>query len=132
MKKNIIYTILLLGALGTGIGYYMFNKPLASIDAMNTNYQMSSNDLLISFEDDENLANQKYLDKVIEVTGTVSKTETEKGITSIYLATENDLSNVIFQLEESDLSIKAGQEVTLKGICTGYLMDVVLVRSMQV
>ena len=51
---------------------------------------------------------------------------------SIYLDTSNDLSNIIFQLEKLDTSIEEGQEVTLKGICTGYLMDVVLVRSVRV
>ena len=132
MKKKIIASILLLGIIGAGIGYYMYSKPLASINSMKTDHQISSTDLLEVFEDDETVANEKYLDKVIEVTGTVIKAETLNGTTSIYLSTENDLSNIICQLEKEDDSIKKGQEVTIKGICTGYLMDVVLVRSKKV
>ena len=99
---------------------------------MNTDYKLTSEDLLESFEEDENVANEKYLDKVIEVTGVVSKAEKNTGTTSIYLATLNDLSNVIFQLEKDDPSIEAGHQVTMKGICTGYLLDVVLVRSKKI
>ena len=130
--RKIIYTIVCLGLIGGGIGFYLFNKPLESIKSMKTQFEVSSDDLLESFEDDEESANQKYLDKVIQVTGVVSKTETENDKMSIYLNTSNDLSNIIFQLEKEDASIKKGQEVTLKGICTGYLMDVVLVRSVKV
>ncbi len=130
--KKILYTVIVLGLIGAGFGMYMFNKPLKGIDSMKTNFTLSADVLLDSFENDENAANEKYLDKVIQVTGKVTKTKTDNGKMSIYLETGNALSNVIFQLEELDSSIKEGQEVTLKGICTGYLMDVVLVRSAKV
>ena len=130
--KKVIYILLVLGILGGSIGFYFFNKPLDSISSMSTDYSLSSNELLTAFEDDETQANEKYLDKVIQVTGKVLKTETENGKTTIYLNTENELSNVIFQLEKDDPSIQAGQQVTMKGICTGYLMDVILVRAIKV
>jgi hypothetical protein len=132
MIKKIFYYLMIGGVFGAAIGYYMYTKPLESIESLKTSFSISSDDLLTAFESDEDLANQKYLDKVIEVKGKVSKTERNNGTTSVYLATENELSSVIFQLESDDPSIKEGQEITLKGICTGYLMDVVLVRSVKV
>ena len=132
MKKKIFYAILILALIGGSIGYYMYSKPLASIESMNTEHKLTSEELLQLYEEDEESANAKYLDKVIEVTGIVNKAEKNNGTTSIYLSTLSDFSNVIFQLEEDDPSIKKGDEVTMKGICTGYLMDVVLVRSKRV
>lgn len=132
MIKKIIYSVLIIGIIGASIGYYMYTKPLPGTESLKTNFSISSIDLLSEFEDDEEKANQKYLDKVIEVKGKVTKTNINNGITNVYLATENELSNIIFQLEKHDPTIQKGQEITLKGICTGYLMDVVLVRSVKV
>lgn len=132
MIKKIIISALLIGALGIAVGLYLFNKPLDSIDSMTTDYQLASHELLASFEENEASANILYLDKVIEVNGIVLKTTQENGKTSVYLSTNNELSNVILQLEQEDERIQAGSEATFKGICTGYLMDVVLVRAKRV
>jgi hypothetical protein len=35
-------------------------------------------------------------------------------------------------MEEKDGNIKEGDEVVLKGICTGYLTDVVLIRCYKI
>ena len=125
-------TLLLMGIIGGSIGFYMFNKPLESIASMKSDYQMEASVLLAAFENDENIANGKYLDKVIEVKGQVEKVEEKDGNVTIYLDANNPLSNVIFQLEKSNSTMNKGDQVTLKGICTGYLMDVVMVRAIRV
>lgn len=131
MKKYIIVIVvlLLLGLLG---GTYMFNKPLENISTMKTDFQMDASSLLAAFEENETSANTKFLDKVIEIKGIVQKSENKDGKHTIYIDADNAMSGVIFQLEDAEEGIKVGDEITLKGICTGYLMDVVLVRAKKV
>ena len=130
--KKVLLVLLALAALGAGIGFYMFNKPLTSTQSMKTDYKIQSNALLTDFEENEVEANAKYLDKVIEMTGEIDKVEIKDEKTSVYLATDNPLSSIIFQLEQPLEDLSEGQVVTLKGICTGYLMDVVLVRAVLI
>ena len=130
--KKIIIALLLIGTIGGGIGLYMFNKPLESMSSMNSDFKMEASVLLEAFENDENSANAKYLDKVIEVKGSVEKIEEKEGNMTIYMDADNPLSNVIFQLENSVSNIKVSDHVTLKGVCTGYLMDVVMVRAIKI
>lgn len=129
--KKVLLTLIVLALICGGVGFYMFNKPLESINSMKTDFSMAASELLTAFEDDETQANVKYLDKVIEIKGNVSKVDNKDGVVTIYLEADNPISNVIFQLEDSETQIQKGQEITLKGICTGYLMDVVLVRASQ-
>ena len=130
MKKLLIALIILV-IIAAGFGYYMYNKPLSSTSSMSTEFTMQAGELLEEFENDEEKANASYLDKVIEITGKIQKVESKNGTTSIYLDSDNPLSSVIFQLEEPNSTILEGQLITLKGICTGYLMDVVLVRAVK-
>jgi hypothetical protein len=130
--KKIIIALLLIATIGGGIGFYMFNKPLESMSSMKSHFKMEAASLLEAFENDENSANAKYLDKVIEVKGSVVKIEEKDGNSTIYMEASNPLSNVIFQLENSVSGIKEGDQVTLKGLCTGYLMDVVMVRAIKI
>lgn len=130
--KKLLIGLFALGLIGLGIGFYLFNKPVPSTSSMNVDFTMAAEDLLLAFENDENDANSKYLDKVIQVEGLIDKMETKEGKTTIYLDANNPMSNIIFQLEQPVSDISQGQPITLKGICTGYLMDVVLVRAVKI
>lgn len=132
MTKKIIIAALAVAIIGASLGLYLFNKPLDSTTGMKPDFSMSTVELISAFETNEELANTKYLDKVISVKGSVTKVERNNDKVTVYLDADSPMSSVIFQLEDGHSDIKIGQEVTLKGICTGYLMDVVLVRSVQV
>lgn len=132
MIRKIIIALAVIGAIGGSIGFYMFNKPLESTMSMKADYSIEPGVLLAAFEEDEAAANTKYLDKVIEVKGQVQKVEKADDKIAVYLETDNLMSSIIFQMEEAGVQFEKGEEVTLKGICTGYLMDVVLVRGVKV
>lgn len=129
MLKKIIFAGLMIATLAVATAVYLYNKPVEGIGSMKTDMRISSMSLLEDYEADEQKANSNYLDKVLEVTGSVSKVETKDDITSVYLETANPISNVIIQLEETDTNVADGDEVIVKGVCTGYLMDVVLIRG---
>ncbi len=131
MRTKIIWIGLALILVLGLFGIFEFNKKVKSINDMKVDFEISASELLSKFENDENLANSIYLDKVILVSGIVSKSEEKDNKKTVYLSTENELSNVIFQLEDMNQKMpEIGAVVNIKGICTGYLMDVVLVRAM--
>jgi putative nucleic acid binding protein len=136
MKKYIKY-ILLLGFLGGAFGFYMYNKPHKNMSKAKADIELSASQLFTDFENNEADANTKYLDKIIEVEGIVKEiTKDEKGMTSITLEGGSEMFGVICQMDDlakhKRTDFKEGESVKFKGICTGVLMDVILVRCVEV
>ncbi|WP_189663203.1 MULTISPECIES: OB-fold protein [unclassified Polaribacter] len=131
--KKIIIGILILGIVGVFVAYKMYNKPHVKVDEVATDIASTANKILEDFTADETIANSKYLEKIIEVKGEISeiKIVKEKGI--ITLKTNDDFGSVLCHLSAEATkeisTLQTGQTITLKGICTGYLMDVILVKS---
>ena len=131
--KQIIIAILVLTIIGAFIGYKMYNKPHVDVAEASADISISANSILNEFSTDETTANGKYLDKIVAIKGEISdlKIEKEKGI--ITLKTNDDLGSILCHLSQASTKkideIKVGETITVKGICTGYLMDVVLVKS---
>lgn len=108
---------------------YVFNKPHAAVGR--PDFTVSAKELINEFEQDENAANKKYLDKVIEVTGTLTDVVKKEDSFVLLLGDTTSFSNVNCTLDVQHDSIaygvQPGDQVTVKGICTGRLLDVVLV-----
>lgn len=131
MVKQIALAVAVLFLLGLAIGGYLYFKPNPSVASMKTDVTLTSGDLLAAFEADEAAANDAYLDQVIAITGTIIDTTTSAdGLLTLTLDTGNPVSGVICEMEadRDHGTLAIGAPVTLKGLCTGYLMDVVLVR----
>ena len=130
--KKIIFGILLLFFFGAIIGYKIYNKPHVNVAQEKAAISSTASVLLEAFSADETAANLKYLGKIIQVKGVISKIEIVNKKGSISLETEALFGSVLCTLTpEESLStkeLKIGQEILLKGICTGFLMDVVLVK----
>lgn len=129
--KYLKYLVIVI-AVAAGIGYYMWNKPKQSIERKQADYVMVPQNLLQEFQENEESANKKYLDKIVSVKGKINSMKADtKGITSIQIDTGDPLSNISCQLtkdqSEKNKGLKEGADVQVKGICTGILMDVVLV-----
>jgi len=131
-KKKILITVLALGILGAFVAYKMYNKPHVNVAQSKSDIILTANQILNDFSSDETTANLKYLEKIIEISGVVSeaKVEKEKGI--ITLQTNDDFGSVLCHLSTKSTAkigaLKEGESITVKGICTGYLMDVILVK----
>jgi tRNA_anti-like len=129
--KKILLLILSLGIIGAGIGYYMYNKPVASLEKKKADAEITADQLISAYEADEKAADSLYLGKVVQVKGKVSAVAQEEGTTKIQLETSNPISMIICEMEDSTTGteVKSGDEVTIKGMCSGYLSDVILVQS---
>jgi DNA/RNA endonuclease YhcR with UshA esterase domain len=131
--KKIIIGILVLGIIGAFVGYKMYNKPHVDVSEASADITISANKILEEFSSDETTANSKYLEKIIEVKGVVSETKLEKEKGIITLKTNDDFGSVLCHLSDEATgkmcTLKEGQTITVKGICTGYLMDVIIIKS---
>lgn len=121
----------MLALIGAAYGYYLFHKPHQSVSDLSPAFTLQSQMLVNSFEKDENAANKLYLGKIIEVSGIVSeKSKDEKGKLNITLQGA-DMAGIGCVFEQASqtkaATLAEGQKVTIKGICTGILLDVVLV-----
>lgn len=135
MKKYITILSLLI-PLGVGVGYFIYNKPHQDIGKASSDFKLTATELFASFESNEDMANQKYLDKIIEVSGTVREVKSgDDGAASVILETDDMMFGVSCQLDpltkHKRTDFKTGEKISLKGKCTGVLMDVVMVRCVE-
>ena len=131
---NKIYKIALIAAsiivlAGILFGLYKYNLKPKDLQRVKPDYVITATDLLKAFESDENTASTTYIGKVVEVSGILQSVKTgENNNLSIALKTGSDLSSVICTLpgnsDPSDFSI--GEQITVRGECSGFLMDVLL------
>jgi hypothetical protein len=108
---------------------YLYNLKSTDMAKARPDFILTATDLQKAFEADETKASLSYINKILEVTGKISSVKPgEKGVVNISLTTENDLSSVICTFPAiSDPGIfRAGDQITLRGECSGYLMDVLL------
>jgi hypothetical protein len=131
MKKIGIY-LLIICFLGVFIGYKIYNKPHINVAEEASDIALTASMLLVDFSKDEIKANVKYVDKIIAVKGVVISIAEEGKKRAITLQASDDFGSVICYLAEDEsmdrATIKKGQAIVLKGICTGFLMDVILVK----
>ena len=128
---KIILVLAIIGAIiGAAVAYYVYNKPHRDIAGEEAAYSVTANELYTAYEAEESAANEKYLDQVIEVRGTVEDISTnDVGQPTIILSAEDAMLGGVSATMKAteELSVQAGDEVVLKCRCTGMLMDVVLV-----
>ncbi|MBK7636001.1 MAG: hypothetical protein IPJ13_18270 [Saprospiraceae bacterium] len=129
MNKFLPY-IIILALLGGGYAYMQYNKGHKETTGAKADFVMGPKDLLEAFDTDETSANQKYLDKIIEIEGIVKAFDSTDSGSSLSLEAGSEMSAIICEFESAEAvkNISVGQKVKIKGFCTGKLMDVVLVR----
>ncbi len=135
-RKLSLWWIPLILLLGAGYyGYRIYNKPHRQVASAPADYSLTASDLINAFEANEDAANTKYLDKLIEVNGVLNavKKEDDGGL-SVILATDNDMTSVICNFVDTPNAHlpPEGSLVKIKGICSGYLGDAVLERCVLV
>lgn len=130
MKRLVLILLLLLGIALT-VGYYLYNKAPASTQQMPAVASLRAEELFSRYETDENTANAEFLDKVIVVQGTIQAVNQDTSGVSLTLQSNSGMFGVMCVLEDKEADLNTysvNQQIRLKGVCSGYLMDVVLVR----
>jgi hypothetical protein len=106
---------------------YEFRKPHADAGSRTTDFHIDAESLYKDFAKNESTANAKYLDKIIEVTGKVDDIENTNGATVIIISANQSSGGISCKMFNKTNSFQKGQEITIKGKCSGFLSDVNLV-----
>jgi len=126
MLKKIIIVVAILAVAGVATGLYMWNKPP---HIPKSGIPISSVILTKEYQNDEKLANSKYLNKDIEVSGIISAvSNNQDGEFIITLDSGDPLSEVQCTMRDKNLKVTKGQNVTIIGTCTGNNMGVILTK----
>jgi predicted negative regulator of RcsB-dependent stress response len=139
MNKKTLLVILILALLGGGyFAWHQYSRKVDSAADLPSTAQLSATELLEAFMVDEAAATTRFVgttEQVIQVSGTIRSLEpVGKELTNVVLEADNELAAVVCEFANADLPApwRTGTQVTLKGICTGFLLDVVLVRCVPV
>jgi len=117
--KKIIMIALSLGLIGVGTGIYLFNKKPETVDDKK-GINIAAADLAKAYSANERAADSLYLNQVIEVSGTVGSTETNQdGGLMVILTTGDPDADIQCTLRDKGVQVAKGQQVTLKGFCSG-------------
>jgi hypothetical protein len=122
--------VIALGIIGLLAAAFMFYKTwyMPQRDVMEeVAVVVDAQNLLSAYEANSTEANALYLDKALEVTGEVSElTKNQQNKPVVSLKTSNPMAGVRCTMKD-DVQLTVGQKVTIKGRCTGYMMDVTLI-----
>lgn len=116
-----------------GIAFYILTQPKPPLDIHSALTEVTVNavGLYADFEEDETAANTTYAGKVMEVSGVLSAVEkNDAGGYVLSMKADSPLGQIVCNLSPNEkFSASAAtinQLLTVKGVCTGYLFDVVL------
>ena len=129
-KNKIIIAIALIAAIAFGVYYYVFvysSQHRRQVQS-EIGIVITSDSLVAKYQADENLANSLYLNKAVVVTGNLlSIDKNQEGKTTLVIGKSDSFSNVsVTMISTAPITQKVGESVTIKGLCTGALSDVVI------
>lgn len=133
--KRTFFTLLLVGILiAIGTIYYLYNKPSENIVSEKPEVTVNAMELFNNYSD------SLYLNKVVQVEGEINEIDVDqKGEKMLILKEDDDMFGVVCTMDESNTenrkqteSLKIGDRVVLKGICTGFDMEVKLNKCIMI
>ncbi len=132
MKKPVwiaLFAVFFIVLTVIGVGLYYYNLKPKDLEKVRPDFVMTSVELQKLFEEDESGASARFINKIIEVSGEIiSVKPVENSSFNVALKTGNELSSVICTFPEGSpaINLKQGSRITIRGECSGYLMDVLL------
>lgn len=131
-KFKILVGVILVLSISLLVVLKLYNEPLLNVKKSNADIEVLAQNILEDYRKDEILANKKYVGNLIQIKGVVSKISIDNGNSVVTLRDGNEESSIMCHMAPEEnlnaLKLKSGEQIILKGVCTGYLMDVILVR----
>lgn len=127
------YSFFLISIFLLVLGYLTYRVVLFNKSVKNTEseFTISATQLLTEFEQNEKQSDKKYTNKIITIYGNVKNISHLNNRRTIILSSNNN-SSIICDLDDKETidtnTIKVNQQLYIKGICKGYLKDVILLN----
>lgn len=135
--RYVLSLILLITAILCIFAYREFMRKPADLSKSDAAEHIAASDLYALYSKYEDSANKKFSGKIIEVKGAVVEIENQQDtLLTIFLGDTLQTGRISCLIEKKQTAaakhILLGDVLKLKGICTGYLMDVELNRCVIV
>ena len=128
-KKIIIALIALSLVLGAAY-WFIFNDKFADTTERKAAYTISADAFIKEFESNDSVANKKYADKIVAVSGRVSELEAADSTINVKFSNSLTGSYIIFDFQAQHAneakSLKVGDSITIKGSCSGSIYSKLL------
>lgn len=128
MRKKIFWPVLII-AVAALLIYVCneYNRKPADLSGTKPAYSLSAIELANEFANDETAATSKYAGKIIEVSGVIDAVEYRQD-SLINILMGDGLHKVSCQLDDNhkmnDKYYRPQDAVTVRGMCTGFLINV--------
>ena len=127
---KLIYALAVVAVTALGGYYYVFvySKTHHRNVQSEKGLSIQADSLSAAFQANEKTANALYLNKAVTVSGTiVSIDKNQEGKTTLVIGRSDSFSNVsVTMISTALITQKVGESITIKGLCTGALSDVVI------
>jgi len=136
MIKKLIWSLIVAAIIIASLYLYrQYNRKPADLVDIKPAFIVAASNLVSEFETDEAAANKKFLGKVIQVNGVLASAGYSQD-TLVNIILGDGLHRVGCQFDKRHTTglgkFQEMNTITVKGICTGYLMDVELNRCVIV
>lgn len=133
MKRwiKILLTLMGTGAVAALLVYvFVYNKPHEDYEKKDADFKLSAEDFFNECKNDQEASKLKYNDKVVQVSGILTKIEdADTLVTMVYVFEEGMFGDAGVRCEmlekynEKARNIRIGEEVSIKGFYTGFIED---------
>ena len=125
-KKVFLIIIILVVIAGVIYAFTEYNRTNKDLKNVSPDYTINMNALVGDYDKDSSAFSKKYIDKVIEVSGTVKSIDMDGSPVIISLGESGSMSSVKCSMDSSYTNykpVKEGNQVAIKGICFGASSD---------
>lgn len=129
--KKILLLLLAVALVGAGYAWYQYNRKPPDVKTKAPEIKTGADELVAAFNNDEAAANKVYVEKIVSVTGKIADIKIDPaGQATVFLESGDPMASVTCSFYDTEAAavknLAVGGQVTIKGVCTGKLMDVVL------
>lgn len=131
MKINKIILLFSIFLVALAAYFYVsseISRKSPSMAVSQEDFKVEASNLLSEFEANSSLANQKYLGKIILLSGNLKSIEkSDKGFYTLVLGDSSSMSSVRCSMDNSTQidsnKLSVGSKIQLRGECTGFNPD---------
>lgn len=136
-RKYVALAVILLLIFAGLYAYKEYNRTAQDLAAVNAQEKINAADMIAAFEKDEIGATKKFAGKTVLVFGNVAEIINQQDtMLNVFLGNETSLSKVSCLMDmskkEAFKNVLVGNQIAVKGVCTGFLADVEMNRCIIV
>jgi hypothetical protein len=127
-RKFIWLLIIVTVGIGAWYGYKLYNLKNPDLINVKADVKISAVDFIHEYEANDSVSNQKYLGKVVEVSGNIKEIKMDdKGYYTVILGDTGSMSSVRCSMDsvhqKDAAKLVSGSSTTVRGACTGFNKD---------